>query len=1374
VTGEERIGEILREVCERRDRGEQVDRDELLQAHPELADELRARLAALDVIENLVRGEAATPDSIGEFRLVRRIGRGGMGVVYEAEQASMERRVALKVLSPAFTTAPKATQRFQREAKAAGRLHHTNLVPVYSMGQDQGCWYYAMELVDGPPLSRVIEELKGSGGRAAEGSLTASASGQRGYYARLAEMFAGVADALHLAHQEGIVHRDVKPSNLLLGSDGLLKIADFGLARLEGDGPSLTVTGDLLGTPVYMSPEQAAARSPTDRRTDIYSLGATLYETLTLMAPFAGATLAEICTRVVSEEPPRPRSLDGRIPRDLETVVCKAMEKEPRKRYRSAASLARDLRRFAEGIAIHARRIGPAGRAWRRAKRHKVRSALVVAALFLATVTGAFAWRAQRAGALWRSAEYDRLLREGQRVMHRTSPDFSEVFPVGAERARTLFSQAIALVPGRPEAFWLRALTTGRPTKKRLADLDVARELGLPPGAWCLGRAHLLGQAGQWARADAEAERARPKEKGTPLEAFFDARIQEGRGQREGALKLLDRAVGGSGRASALHHLALLARARLRETLGRFRGALEDLYSAQPLGEKSVTLQVRIAWLWRRTEQRDVAEKHFRGAVERVRALGTVEGWYELCDACRETRGSGWHERATREALAAHANASRILQERALALRMSRQHEAALELLARADPEDHRTHGLSAMTLFDLGRNDEALEGMDRAVALNPGNANGHMWRGVVLGALGRREEAVAAYDRAKALDPADPATLLNLGTTLSNAFGEHEAALAAFDRAAALDALSPGVQSNRGVVLDRLGRLEEARDAYRRALELGPAHGNADPSRRGVLSAREAEALGHARLGDVLLRLGEVDEGSAELDRAVELDPDLGFARAKRGGALGAVGRNKEALTDLDRAIELGITDDHEVYYNRGCVLEQLGQPDEALEAYKQALEIRADFDGAHLNRGSLLQNLNRIEEARAAYAEWARKNPRSSLAHARLGWVEALLGKIKAGMQNCTRAIELDPARPDGFVNRGLIRLNALRQPRAALKDFDQALQVAPDHIWAHNNRGAALRGLGREQDALASFEQALRRNPRLPLALFNRALSLWRLKRCEDALAAYDDALAVTPKRAGLHHERGRCLAKLHRYSDAIASYSAALERRPEMGRARWMRAISLRELCRYQEALEDQRRFLEASPKNCEAYAACAYLLACLGRFDEVPAMLDHALRLGPARPFVLERRVQTLLLMGQFGKALEAAKRYGRSYEKVLCLRALGRAEFAGNLARPLPKKPPPRAHVRLAYLYAVAGERDKAYRVFEGQWREWSIDDCYERARAHAVLGETDAAITWLERAVKNGLCRSARAAPDPEFDALRHNPRYKTLLAQAAGSEDR
>jgi serine/threonine protein kinase len=321
---------------------------------------------------------------LGDFRILREIGRGGMGVVYEAEQISLGRRVALKMLPFAAALDPKQLQRFKNEAQAAAQLHHTNIVPVFGVGCERGVHYFAMQFIDGQTLAALIQELRqGSGlhtngasrqsrslsavgqdllaGRAAptqlplaEGPPTgpythalheaalpraattppaaAAVSTERSikgaaYFRSVAHLGVQAAEALEHAHQLGVVHRDIKPANLLLDGSGNLWITDFGLAHCQSQA-GLTLSGDLLGTLRYMSPEQALAkRLLIDHRTDVYSLGVTLYELLTLEPAFPGRDREEVLRQITLEEPRPPRRLNKAIPPELEIIVRKAMEK---------------------------------------------------------------------------------------------------------------------------------------------------------------------------------------------------------------------------------------------------------------------------------------------------------------------------------------------------------------------------------------------------------------------------------------------------------------------------------------------------------------------------------------------------------------------------------------------------------------------------------------------------------------------------------------------------------------------------------------------------------------------------------------------------------------------------------------------------------------------------------------------------------------------------------------------------------------------------------------------------------------------------------------------------------------------------------------
>jgi serine/threonine protein kinase len=294
-------------------------------------------------------GAALAPGlRLDQFELVREIGRGGMALVWLARDLELKRPVALKILRPGLALEQRHADRFRREGLAIARLRHANIVQIHGVGEAHGYHYLAMEYVEGPSFATVLEALAGARGRDATDLARASGVpelGLRGgtYEQAVARLLAPVAQALSVAHEAGLVHRDVKPSNILIHRDGRAVIADFGLAKGEGD-PALSLTGDALGTPYYMSPEQAyVSGRAVDHRTDVYSLGVTLYEALSGRRPFGGASFLEVIESIRNTVPPSVRSVAPWTSRDAAALVRKAMARNPDERFGTARELCDDL-----------------------------------------------------------------------------------------------------------------------------------------------------------------------------------------------------------------------------------------------------------------------------------------------------------------------------------------------------------------------------------------------------------------------------------------------------------------------------------------------------------------------------------------------------------------------------------------------------------------------------------------------------------------------------------------------------------------------------------------------------------------------------------------------------------------------------------------------------------------------------------------------------------------------------------------------------------------------------------------------------------------------------------------------------------------------
>ena len=447
---------LLDEFLERQRQGEDPSLTEYCDRHPHLAGEIRDLFPALRLMENLkpesddVCGRPQLPklEQVAGYRILGEIARGGMGVVYEAEQESLGRRVALKVLPRYMAEDEQLLARFRREARAAARMHHTNIVPVFEVGQDGEHVFYAMQLIQGQGLDSVIKDVAGlparpsgpqdrgvtlrpsaeatvEGVRAdrsaesllrnsltddlAEGigsddevapvvtdsiAITSetgilSARGGLGqFYRSIANIGLQTADALAYAHARRIIHRDIKPSNLLIDAGGVVWVTDFGLAKTTDEG--LTHTGDVLGTIRYMSLERF--KGVCDERADVYSLGATIYELLVLRAAFEANERASLIEQISTTEPMRPRLIDPRVPLDLEAICLKSMSKEPTRRYQTATELAADLQRWLDGKPIRARRVGNVERLWRWCGRNRAVAALsVLAIVLLLSIVGVLA-----------------------------------------------------------------------------------------------------------------------------------------------------------------------------------------------------------------------------------------------------------------------------------------------------------------------------------------------------------------------------------------------------------------------------------------------------------------------------------------------------------------------------------------------------------------------------------------------------------------------------------------------------------------------------------------------------------------------------------------------------------------------------------------------------------------------------------------------------------------------------------------------------------------------------------------------------------------------------------------------------------------------
>jgi serine/threonine-protein kinase len=830
VSGADPLGQLADEFLERYRRGERPALTEYTARHPDLADRIRELFPALVMMEDVRPGpplatvapQATGPlRRLGEYRIVREIGRGGMGIVFEAEQESLGRRIALKVLPSGSATLPKHIERFQREARAAARLHHTNIVPVFAVGEEDGTYYYVMQYIEGCPLNQVLEEVRRLRDEAApaatpergstepervsasaavarslwEGEFRAAvpddqpeggnpdkparldntvvrpvgpslkppgapmSSGplldpHRPYAKSVAQIGAQAADALEYAAGQGVLHRDVKPSNLLLDVWGTVWLTDFGLAKASGT-PDLTRTSDVLGTLHYMAPERFRGRA--DVRSDVYALGLTLYEMLALRPAFGDMGQEPLIEQITSQGPPRLEQFNPHLPRDLVTIVHKAIAREPVDRYQTAGALADDLRRFLDDRSIVARRVRLLEQSWRWCRRNRPTAALLAGSLLLMTVL--------LVGGLWLAFQ------QAQR-RHAVEADLAEVaWLQGRDRwadARSALDRAEARLGGGGPASLHRRLGQAR------HDLDLAAQLV----DIRLKRVSSAEEDLNHAQADREFEEvflASGLGKVYEDPAKVAARVRDSavRGALVAALDDWAICVNDAGRRGWLLDVVRRAdpdpdgwRGHVRDpATWEDAAALGELARTVPVAEQPVQLLAQVGErlqatggdavsFLRRVQREYPADFWANFALANVlkhRGPGEAIGYYRVALALRPSAANGYCDLG--EVLRAEGWLDEAIDYHRKALRI--------------DPNYSRAQAALASILMETGRLGEAIDHFRQAVDADRANVGAHLYLGAVLRDSCRLDEAADHYRRAAALDPKNQAAQNGLRSVL-------------------------------------------------------------------------------------------------------------------------------------------------------------------------------------------------------------------------------------------------------------------------------------------------------------------------------------------------------------------------------------------------------------------------------------------------------------------------------------------------------------------------------------------------------------------------------------------------------------------------------
>jgi serine/threonine-protein kinase len=1000
----------------------------------------------------------------------------------------------LKALHVSDQLSPELVARFRREAEALARIdRHDGIVSVADVGQEDGLLYFTMELVTGGDLDGLLSTADVSPRQAAEVTMA-------------------IADALEHAHRHGIIHRDLKPANVLLTADGTPKLTDFGLAHDTHHQTRLTTSGVAMGTPVYMSPEQAAGKTAhIDARTDVYAAGAVLYELLTNAPPFDADSSAAVIMQVMTRDPRPPRAANPVVPAELEAICVKAMEKDPAKRYQTAALLREDLRAWLDGRPITAKPIGRIGWLWRRAKRNPPLLAGAVVALAAVGASAGWGWH------VWSSAAAADAAREA---------NASQAAPLVADGDRLLeLAARYRFVRGIEQ----------RELESTLSQAEAAytQALALTPGAAAILRKRAFARrlANRYSDALADCEAAVAAQPDLGAAYLQRAELRALRAIRTRGLISTGRTLDGDGR---WHGRRRTRRPDRSARSHRFaEGAAADLVRARALGlSDAETARVRglvrylevpddrmdeVIALHREAIAADPTDPDAR--VDLVRSLYTANRFDEALEAA--------------EAVVAIApNYALALEMYANALFYCEQWEQALAAQQAACaflPSHLRLHFDQPQSLMELGRYEEAAERFAELRARFDGHVD--VFEGICLFILGRTAPAEQLLTQAYGRET----DLVSAGSTLANLYirdGRSTAALPIIERLLQRepnDALWLGL---RAVVQANLGDDVSAEADFRRALAADPnvlavrqnysvflsrrdRHAEAAEQARAALDLSPADADLWRNLGEILSNTAATADAAAAYERSLSLapgHPGTLLALAKQYIVLGKHDRALGLLLEADAAQP----DTPDTLRYLGRLAHLRGKPAEARGYLDRAVALAPGDAAVRLMRGLVRATAGDLPGGFDDFLAAAKLDPASVEAASNAAKAAFQLGKIDIAKQQIAVWLKLAPDSPEAHANAARIG-EATGDLPTALKHYTRAVAGAEPETrkWYHHSRGRVLRQLGRLAEAREDAESALAIDPNFLQGHVGLGETLLAAGRPEEALRAWKRALELEPR-------------------------------------------------------------------------------------------------------------------------------------------------------------------------------------------------------------------------------------------------------------------
>jgi tetratricopeptide (TPR) repeat protein len=1233
------VGDLLLCWQERREQGEPVSAEALCTAHPELLAELRRQIEALASVQGLLgtpppaskesttetpaprmpQAEAGSnastvaaaarggdgPSTAGpRFRKVRTHAEGGLGKVYLAHDEELGREVALKEIKERYADDSGSRSRFVLEAAVTGGLEHPGIVPVYSLGcYADGRPYYAMRFIKGESLKDAIEQYHGAAGAAPDPAVRDAALRQ------LLRRFYDVCNAMAYAHHRGVLHRDLKPGNIMLGKYGETLVVDWGLAKAQGradatattsihaseaplrpdkaSGSASTQAGAVLGTPAFMSPEQAGGQ--LDRlgpASDVYSLGATLYYLLTGQAPVSGKDPREVLDHVRRGMFLRPRQVKPAVAPALEAICLKAMALRPEERYATAAELGQDIERWLDDQPVRAWPEPWTVRTRRWARRHRtlvtsLAVALVSLSVLAALLLSAAQQRALRreylnkevglalADALAKRQELQGKLHKPERA-HELLSDIDQ-WQTHLQATRAAFERARALAHGEPElleeklAGQLAGLEQDVAADER--DGELARELDT-----------IRLEASATVDVKAAYQRAASKYP----DVFARAGLAVADSDPAALAQRLARVPVRYAVVAALDHWAEVSddpplRSRLLEVARR----------ADPDPWRDRFRQVE-AWNDRATLEK--LAQQIQPAQQSPQVITALAGL--LITERGEARN------VLRRALLHHPRDFWLNFVLGEVTKDPVEREARYQAALALRPRSATAHTRLGKALWDQRDSEGAIAHFEKAFDLDPNNAAAHTHLGVALMAKQDVDGAIAHLQKALAIDPTLAEAHNNLGFVLWQK-QELTGAIAHFQKALAIDSKNAMIHNNLGQVLREKQDVAGAVAHFQQAIAIDPTY-----------------ALAHHHLGLALYDAKDLAGARAHFDKAVALDRKPAQAHYNLGNILRAKHDLAAAIDHYQKAIALDPAYAR-AHHNLGGALLEKHETPAAIVHFKRAIELDPKIAEAHSNLGVISYLAQDLAGARAHLEKALALDPKLAQAHCTLGHVLWAKHDL-AAIDHYRQAVALDPKLAQAHYSLG----NILRQKHdlaAAIDHYRKAVALDPAYVQAHNDLGNALLETNDAPAAMVHLKKALDLDPKLAHAHGALGIALLEQGQIAEAHAASRQCLALLPvkhpMRPQIQKQLQLCeqLLALDRQLAAFLAGGAAPEGSAEK--------LALAELCLdykryYATAVRLYGAVFTAQPALADDWhkehryrAACAALLAAAGKGQDPQLPVD---------------------------------------------------------------------------------------------------------------------------------------------------------------------